>query len=94
VLELLGGDQVLQDAQALFRDRAASGFFSGSMRCCSQCFCSGTWMFMYSQPILAAVGVTKGFEDLPQRGDGLVIAFADGRAEAAGDELAVQVPRW
>jgi hypothetical protein len=25
---------------------------SGSMRCCSQRFCSGTCMFMYSQPIL------------------------------------------
>ena len=41
-------------AECAGASRRSSGqlLASGSMRCCSQRFCSGTWMFMYSQPIL------------------------------------------
>ena len=52
VLELLGGDQVAQRAHARVAASSGQWLASGSMRCCSQRFCSGTWMFMYSQPIL------------------------------------------
>ena len=52
MFELFGFDHALQRAHARCRGgRAASDCPVGSMRSCSQRFCSGIWMFMYSQPI-------------------------------------------
>ena len=50
-LELFGFNDALQRAQLGLRRPAASDLPVGSMRSCSQRFCSGIWMFMYSQPI-------------------------------------------
>ena len=52
VLELFARRSGCAGCAGASRGRAASGWLAGSMRCCSQRFCSGTWMFMYSQPIL------------------------------------------
>src|SRR5262249_33212492 len=41
---------------------------------------------------LAAVRLAQRFENLAQGGDGLVSAFADRVAEAAGEEFAVEIP--
>jgi hypothetical protein len=49
-------------------------------------------MFMYSQPILPQYVWRKRFQDFAQRGDRLGSMLADGFAQAAGEEFAVQVP--
>ena len=40
----------------------------------------------------AAVGLAQGFQNLAQGGDGLGAALADGLAEPAGEEFAVEIP--
>ena len=40
----------------------------------------------------AAVGLAQGLQDFAQGGDGFGRAFADGLAEAAGEEFAVEIP--
>ena len=52
MLELFGLRSGCAGCAARVSRSSGQWLASGSMRCCSQRFCSGTWMFMYSQPIL------------------------------------------
>ena len=51
MLELLGLQQTFAGSRTRVPRSSGQLLASGSMRCCSQRFCSGCWMFMYSQPI-------------------------------------------
>ena len=53
-----------------------------------QSFCSGSWMCMYSTPIVRGVRVAQDAEDVAQQ----LSCDRARRAEAAGRELAVEVP--
>ena len=91
MFELFGGDQVAQDAQRVSRvERPVVGFRLHALL----------------QPALllrhldvhvlaadfAAVGLAQRLQNFAQRGDRLVTALADGFAEAAGEELAIEIP--
>ena len=52
MLELFGRRSGCAECAGAVSRSSGQLLASGSMRCCSQRFCSGTWMFMYSQPIL------------------------------------------
>ena len=85
-LEALRLHQLLQDAPAGRRRPGRLRLRVDSIRSCSQSLRSGSAMYMYSTPMVAAVGVAQDLQDLAQRR--AVLA-----GQAVGDELAVQVPQ-
>ena len=91
MLELFGGDEVAQDAQARFAvERPVVGFRLHALL--QPALLLGHLDVHVLAADFAAVGLAQRLQDLAQRGDGLVAALADGFAQAAGEEFAVQVP--
>ncbi len=68
MLELFGLDQVAQDAQSRFAVSSGQLLACGSMRCCSQRFCSGILDVHVLAADFAAVGLAQRLQNLAQRG--------------------------
>ena len=91
MFELFGRDQVAQDAQARFAvERPVVGLRLHALL--QPALLLGHLDVHVLAADFAAVGLAQGFQDFAQRGDRLGAAFADGFAQAAGEEFAVEVP--